>query len=638
MDNCSKKRGRLSLVLLLAIAAHAPNSLAKDFNTSCQSGSTCEYTNAVATWQYGMHCTGGARMNVLSTRYGSSSASRSCDAYVESLCDGKSSCLLTFSDANCDGDPAPGASKRGAATVSCGMNPSSPAPTPTPTPTPTPAPGASGLTVQMYDNATLSGSPALTKVVDQVNFVLGSRSPDPAIPADNYSMRLTGSFVADETGPHVFYLTLDDGARMSFNGQQVISEWRNGFPRTRQFTQNLEAGKSYPLTIEYYERRGSSGLRLAYSTASVPRSIVPAARLTTDATTPAPTPTPTPEPTPTTPATGQITLKGNKIYDKAGVQIIARGPEITMADRATLAVIDEMANAGANAMRVLLTLDAINGMTPAHFDEFLAKAVSRRMLVWVSLYTWDEGRNNVIGDALGGGNFYNLQAPAGTGTCSRATPAPCYLAVWQRPWLKNLMNKYRANVIVDAAQEYKSRTAPDTAVGQREWAEAAKVNLRFFREQGYTNPLEFMSNFQGRDLYAIVKHGPEIRALDPVRVDGDPQTMFGWQAYWGTSNRYYNGWQGELFYGSGAELETRRAFHEIVTQQPFVIQIGLDNYPGDTNLEYRELIDQAAADGLSWLWWDYRNGGVDCPVSGRECRDFVVNSRNGFAGAKPLSP
>ena len=85
-------------------------------------------------------------------------------------------------------------------------------------------------------------------------------------------------------------------------------------------------------------------------------------------------------------------------------------------------------------------------------------------------------------------------------------------------------------------------------------------------------------------------------------------------------------------------LETARAFHDIVTQQSFPIQIGLDNYPGDTNLEYRQLIDQAATDSLSWLWWDYRNGGVDCPVSGRECRDYVTKSPNGFAGAKPLSP
>jgi hypothetical protein len=624
---------RLCFGLLAGFAIQSPVAMAADFNTVCAAGTTCNYTNAVETWQYAMTCNGGTRLNVLSATFGTSTASRSCLSYVSSVCSGKSSCMLTFSSASCGGDPAPGASKRGAATVSCGNG--------TSTPTPTPTPSTARLTAQMYANRTLSGSPTVTKPVSQVNFALQSGSPDPAIPADNYSMRVTGSFVANETGAHVFYLSLNDGARMSFNGRQVINEWRDGYARTRQFSANLEAGRSYPLTIDYYERTGSSELKLAYSTSRVARTIVPAARFASGETAPTPEPQPEPqpqpEPIPTTPPTGQITLKGNKVYDKAGVQIVARGPEITMADRGTLAVIDEMANAGANAMRVLLTLDAINGMTPAIFEEFLAKAASRRMLVWVSLYTWDENRNHVIGDALGGGNFYNLQAPAGTGACSHATPAACYLAVWQRPWLKNLVAKYRANVIVDAAQEYIGRAPADTEAGQREWAEAAKVNLRFFRSQGYTNPLEFMTSFQGRDLYAIVKYGPEIRALDTVRVDGDPQTMFGWQAYWGTSNRYYNEWQGSLFYGSGVVLETRRAFHDIVTQQSFPIQIGLDNYGGDTNLEYRELIDQASVDRLSWLWWDYRNGGVDCPVSGQVCRDFVTHSPNGFAGAKKLS-
>ena len=262
MDQYLKKCKRPSFVLLAVLAVQSPAAIAKDFNTSCADGTTCDYTNAVATWQYAMHCTGGARMNVLSANYGTSSASRSCLSYVSSLCSGKNSCLLTFSNANCGGDPAAGASKYGSATVSCGTVP---VPAPTPTPTPTPPASTAGLTAQMFANRTLSGSPAVTKAVSQVNFTLGSGSPDPAIPADNYSMRVTGSFVANESGTHVFYLTLNDGARMTFNGQQVINQWTDGYARTRQFSRNLEAGKSYPLTIEYYEKTGSSDLRLAYS-------------------------------------------------------------------------------------------------------------------------------------------------------------------------------------------------------------------------------------------------------------------------------------------------------------------------------------------------------------------------------------
>jgi hypothetical protein len=86
-------------------------------------------------------------------------------------------------------------------------------------------------------------------------------------------------------------------------------------------------------------------------------------------------------------------------------------------------------------------------------------------------------------------------------------------------------------VIVDAMQGSSARD-PGTEAARATWAAAAKVNVEFFRAQGYTNPLEVMANFEGRDLYGIVEHGDAIRSVDTARIDGYPQTMFGWQAYW----------------------------------------------------------------------------------------------------------
>jgi hypothetical protein len=116
-----------------------------------------------------------------------------------------------------------------------------------------------------------------------------------------------------------------------------------------------------------------------------------------------------------------IHLLGNEIYDSAGNPIVARGPEmiVDMASRA--ADVDSVAAYGANAMRMLLTLNAMNGMTPQSFDAVLAEAAAKRMLVWLSLYVWNPSDDLLIGNALGGGNFYALTAPAGTGTCSSAT-------------------------------------------------------------------------------------------------------------------------------------------------------------------------------------------------------------------------
>lgn len=114
--------------------------------------------------------------------------------------------------------------------------------------------------------------------------------------------------------------------------------------------------------------------------------------------------------------------------------------------------------------------------------------------------------------------------------------------------------------------------------------------------------------------------------------------MFGWQAYWGTSEGYYPKYQGALLLGKPDGVVTGpQAIHQFVATRTFPIEIGIDNYGGDTNLDYKDEIDQAAADGMSWLWWSWKDNSVECPVSGATCQSYVTTSQNGFKGAKPLS-
>jgi hypothetical protein len=327
-----------------------------------------------------------------------------------------------------------------------------------------------------------------------------------------------------------------------------------------------------------------------------------------------------------------IQLIGNRILDTSGKQIVARGPEMVAASTDLTSGIDTAAAMGANAARLLLTIDAANSMTPTTFDTIVGRAVSHNMLVWISLYTWDGANNNPISSALGGGNFYSLQAPAGTGTCSKDTPSPCYLAVWSRQWLKDLIAKYKGHVIVDAMQEYIGVADPSSEAGRTEWAGAAQSNIRWFRSAGYLEPLEVMSNFQGRDLYAIVEKGTSIRAVDPLVVGGYPQTMFGWQAYWADS--WYKGWQGGLLLGGTSTITGTQAVHQFAVTQQFPIEIGFDNYPGDTSAEYKAQLDQAATDNASWLWWSWTGSNtVECPNDGATCQTYVTTGQTGFAGA-----
>jgi predicted secreted protein len=332
-----------------------------------------------------------------------------------------------------------------------------------------------------------------------------------------------------------------------------------------------------------------------------------------------------------------IHLVGNQIHDTSGTQVVLRGPEAVVASTGDTDLIDQAASWGANGMRMLLTLDEANGMTPAGFDTLIGQAVSHNMIVWVSLYTWDGDHDHLISSALGGGNFYSLTAPDGTGTCSASTPAPCYLAVWSRQWLKDLIAKYQGHIIIDAMQEYIGTADRSTEAGRTEWANVAKVNIAWFRGAGYVEPLEIMSNFEGRDLYAIIEKGAEIRAADTLFVGSDPQTMFGWQAYWGVDapDSWYYGWQGDLLLGSGNSITGMQAIHQFASQQDFPIQIGIDNYPGDTDHEYLDEMTQCATDNMSWLWWSSTGSSVECPADGDTCVNNVINSSVGFPGAVP---
>jgi hypothetical protein len=506
-------------------------------------------------------------------------------------------------------------------------------------------------------------------------------SPATGVNSDQFSVRWTGQVQPLYTQTYTFYTLSDDGIRLWVNGQQLVNNWTDHASTEDSGSIALTAGQKYDLKLEFYDNASAAIASLSWSAPSQVKQIIPSTQLYPAATssgaggasgsggtvaaggtlgsggttaTAGSSGTGGAGSTAGTPGTGgaastggtsgiaggsgtctassTIQLIGNRILDTSGKQIVARGPEMVAASTDLTSGIDTAAAMGANAARLLLTIDAANGMTPATFDTIVGRAVSHNMLVWLSLYTWDGTNNNVVSSALGGGNFYSLSAPAGTGTCSKATPSPCYLAVWSRQWLKDLVAKYKGHIIVDAMQEYICVADASSEAGRTEWATAAQTNIKWFRSAGYAQPLEVMSNFEGRDLYAIVEKGASIRSADTLVVGGYPQTMFGWQAYWADS--WYKSWQGGLLLGGSSTITGTQAVHQFAVTQQFPIEVGFDNYPGDTSTEYKAQIDQAASDNASWLWWSWTGSNtVECPNDGAVCQSYVTTAPTGFAGA-----
>ncbi|MDR3606474.1 MAG: GDSL-type esterase/lipase family protein [Oligoflexia bacterium] len=94
------------------------------FGGVCPSGSICSYSaTGVDSQTYAMSCAGSSLMTVQTATYGVWGASESCLSYVQSACNGQSSCKITFDQANCGADSGLGTANNGVVAISCSPPP-----------------------------------------------------------------------------------------------------------------------------------------------------------------------------------------------------------------------------------------------------------------------------------------------------------------------------------------------------------------------------------------------------------------------------------------------------------------------------------------------------------------------------------
>ncbi len=135
-----------------------------------------------------------------------------------------------------------------------------------------------GLSVTYYNNIGFTGT-TVTGVDPTVDFAWGAGSPSAAIANDTFSARWTGQVEAQFTGTYTFYTVSDDGVRLWVNGQQIINNWTDHAPTENSGAIALAAGQRYDIRLEFYENGGGATARLLWSSASVPKAVVPSTRL-----------------------------------------------------------------------------------------------------------------------------------------------------------------------------------------------------------------------------------------------------------------------------------------------------------------------------------------------------------------------
>ncbi len=117
--------------------------------------------------------------------------------------------------------------------------------------------GGQGWRGEYYANRDLSGKPVLIRTDAAVDFDWKYGSPDPTVPADNFSVRWTRT-LGFAGGTYRFHTSTDDGVRLSVDGKRIIDKWQNQKqPNTHSADISLSGGE-HTIVVEYYEHGGEA--------------------------------------------------------------------------------------------------------------------------------------------------------------------------------------------------------------------------------------------------------------------------------------------------------------------------------------------------------------------------------------------
>ena len=120
----------------------------------------------------------------------------------------------------------------------------------------------------------------LTRIDPEIDFSWGSGEPDPAVGADNFSVRWTGEVAAQFTETYTFYTMSDDGVRLWVDGKQLINNWTNHGDTEDRGKIDLVAGNTYSIVMELYEDGGGATGQLRFESASTEKQVIPTYLLT----------------------------------------------------------------------------------------------------------------------------------------------------------------------------------------------------------------------------------------------------------------------------------------------------------------------------------------------------------------------
>lgn len=122
-------------------------------------------------------------------------------------------------------------------------------------------PFRAGWRAEYYDNPALHGQPVLSRVDADVNHDWGLGSPALEIPDDHFSARWT-TRRHFEAGTYLFFLTVDDGARIWLDGNLIVDAWDVGYKEKIQNRIRFDQSGEHEIQVAYFEDVGKAMIKL----------------------------------------------------------------------------------------------------------------------------------------------------------------------------------------------------------------------------------------------------------------------------------------------------------------------------------------------------------------------------------------
>lgn len=125
------------------------------------------------------------------------------------------------------------------------------------------SPAGQGFSAEYFNNTDFEGEPVYKGIAKELRYTTGGNTQfAPNVNLTNFTARFTGEFVAPETGEVEFKISGNDAFRLFIGDEKVAELWENEYGAERKYILQAEAGKKYPVKIEYMQRLGSADLNL----------------------------------------------------------------------------------------------------------------------------------------------------------------------------------------------------------------------------------------------------------------------------------------------------------------------------------------------------------------------------------------